>query len=213
LQFAGAGSLNCRAAGFWGFPTARGSRPCIRNARAERRRHPHRVLTGLEDEAIGSAGAARRSRGLSGQRRGSRHTACGQEPFAMPAERNSAEAAAKRARWNWRTCLGWPRWGRWRSGFGARTQTKPLTAILNYASVCLEQIESQKRSSPVALHAIQEVMNETRPAGAITAACVRSSVNKQPHSGSPGYQPACAGSGELMGFEAAPSTGDFRNSN
>jgi len=49
----------------------------------------------------------------------------------------------------------------------AHELNQPLAAILNYASVCLVQVESQKGSSATSLTAIQEVMNETRRAGAI----------------------------------------------
>ncbi len=64
----------------------------------------------------------------------------------------------------------------------AHELNQPLAAILNYASVCLEQIESVQGLPKAALTAIQEVMNETRRAGAIISR-MRSFVRKQqPHS-------------------------------
>lgn len=60
----------------------------------------------------------------------------------------------------------------------AHELNQPLSAIMNYASVCLAQIESEKGSSATALTAIQEVLNETRRAGAIISR-MRSFVRKQ----------------------------------
>ena len=60
----------------------------------------------------------------------------------------------------------------------AHELNQPLAAILNYASVCLEQLESQMASRATALTAIQAVMNETRRAGAIISR-MRSFVRKQ----------------------------------
>ncbi len=60
----------------------------------------------------------------------------------------------------------------------AHELNQPLAAILNYASVCLEQIETQKGSPATALTAIREVMNETRRAGKIISR-MRSFVRKQ----------------------------------
>ena len=45
----------------------------------------------------------------------------------------------------------------------AHELNQPLSAILNYLSVCLDQIESQKTSIPTAFTAIQEIMNEHAP--------------------------------------------------
>jgi len=64
----------------------------------------------------------------------------------------------------------------------AHELNQPLSAILNYASVCLEHLESKKGSPATALTAAGEVMNETRRAGAIISR-MRSFVRKQqPHS-------------------------------
>jgi PAS domain S-box-containing protein len=60
----------------------------------------------------------------------------------------------------------------------AHELNQPLAAILNYASVSLRQIESKQGSSAAALTAVQEVMNETRRAGAIISR-MRSFVRKQ----------------------------------
>jgi PAS domain S-box-containing protein len=60
----------------------------------------------------------------------------------------------------------------------AHELNQPLAAILNYASVCLDQIESGKGSPAAALTAIQELMNETRRAGALISR-MRSFVRKQ----------------------------------
>ena len=64
----------------------------------------------------------------------------------------------------------------------AHELNQPLSAILNYASVCLEHLESQDPPPATALTAMNELMNETRRAGAIISR-MRSFVRKQqPHS-------------------------------
>ncbi|HVT91158.1 MAG TPA: PAS domain-containing protein [Tepidisphaeraceae bacterium] len=60
----------------------------------------------------------------------------------------------------------------------AHELNQPLSAILNYASVCLAQAESDKGSRSTILMAVQEIMNETRRAGAIISR-MRSFVRKQ----------------------------------
>ncbi len=55
----------------------------------------------------------------------------------------------------------------------------PLTAVLSYAAVCLEQIESQKDASQTLVTAMQGVISETRRAGAIISK-MRSFLRKQP---------------------------------
>jgi PAS domain S-box-containing protein len=49
----------------------------------------------------------------------------------------------------------------------AHELNQPLAAILNYASVCMDHLESRTGSPSTAQTAIGEVMNETRRAGAI----------------------------------------------
>lgn len=60
----------------------------------------------------------------------------------------------------------------------AHELNQPLGAILNYASVCLEQTESRKDLPPMLLEAMGEIMNETRRIGGIISR-LRSFVRKQ----------------------------------
>jgi PAS domain S-box-containing protein len=60
----------------------------------------------------------------------------------------------------------------------AHELNQPLTAILNYATVCLSEAESGNGSSALAVQAITEVMDETRRAGTIISR-MRSFVRKQ----------------------------------
>jgi two-component system sensor kinase FixL len=60
----------------------------------------------------------------------------------------------------------------------AHELNQPLSAILNYATVSLEHLESVQGVPPVAVTAVREVMDETRRAGAIISR-MRSFVRKQ----------------------------------
>jgi C4-dicarboxylate-specific signal transduction histidine kinase len=60
----------------------------------------------------------------------------------------------------------------------AHELNQPLSAILNYASVCLEHAESGNGSRETMVTALREVMSETRRAGAIISR-LRSFVRKQ----------------------------------
>jgi PAS domain S-box-containing protein len=60
----------------------------------------------------------------------------------------------------------------------AHELNQPLGAILNYASVCLEPVESNTGLRETSVVAIREIMNETRRAGAIISR-MRAFVRKQ----------------------------------
>jgi C4-dicarboxylate-specific signal transduction histidine kinase len=62
----------------------------------------------------------------------------------------------------------------------AHELNQPLSAILNYASVCLDQVQSGNPGVPVVVNALQELMDETRRAGVIISRLRSFLRKKQP---------------------------------
>lgn len=169
-----------------GLPDSQGLATLAQIQKQKPREIPIVVLTGLNDEAIGmqalrqgaedylvKGGSADSMRARSVRYAIERKRA---SEIILAAEQSARIREAELAHLSRVTTMG-----QMASGL-AHELNQPLAAILNYASVCLEQIESHKGSSATALTAVHEVMNETRRAGAIISR-MRSFVRKQqPHS-------------------------------
>jgi len=147
-----------------GLPDSQGLATLERIHKHMHREAPIVVLTGLADEVLGvralQNGAADYlvKGGLTDSMRA--------RSVRYAIQRKAAEESARAREAELAHLSRVATMGQMASGL-AHELNQPLAAILNYASVCLDHIEKQWGSPATALTAIQEVMNETRRAGAI----------------------------------------------
>ena len=158
-----------------GLPDSQGLATLERIHKQTQREVPIVVLTGLADEAVGVRALQNGAEDflIKGGSTDSMHA----RAVRYAIQRKAAEKTARAHEAELAHLSRVSTMGQMASGL-AHELNQPLAAILNYASVCLAQIESQPGSPATALTAIQEVMNETRRAGTIISR-MRSFVRKQ----------------------------------
>jgi C4-dicarboxylate-specific signal transduction histidine kinase len=147
----------------------------LERLKKEMRDVPVVVLTGLDDQVLALAALHQGAQDylVKGEAPGSMMGRAIR--YAIERKRTDDAARARDAQLAHLSRVG--TMGQMASGL-AHELNQPLAAILNYASVCLGELESGKGSTGKMLTVIQEVMNETRRAGAIISR-LRSFVRKQ----------------------------------